>query len=480
MTEVDVERDEIAESTTRWAGWWADHDRTAFAIVCSLAVLPTVVWGVIGASYLSDDYWMALWLDEYGVRAGMEKIAFDRPGRPLAALYYLFTYQVLGEWAVGQVLVLVAVNLAMVDGLRRLGRHFLLPHHLYPTLILFAVLANHSTTRFWFVVGTYPLAVAMVAYAGSLVLRRQVVLGSLLMAGALLLYEGVAGFCIVVVALLLWKDRRHTSAWLMPGIATVLASVFMYLNSPKAAAQQNGTYPKPFEFGETLVPAQFGTGLIDVDALGRVSVALIVVVVVSAIVMRWFPSFGSPSSFDALVLAGAVVCVVCAGPMLVGGSLFATSGINDRNNLLPSIGASLVLAGPLVTLGRRRPRSSVALLAVAAIASTALSFSDLKTYRQSVLDGRRVEIGIVAALPDPSEYHGMSVLLSPQPPSIDGVAAFIESYDIQGAMRLHHGGEWSFLVVHAAEACRLGLPLHVLNWKQASIEPATSASICRS
>ena len=75
---------------------------------------------------------------------------------------------------------------------------------------VYAVLPNRGSTRLWFAVATYPLAIVLLLLGVLLLLRGRPVLAAVLLAAATLTYEGVFGLALLAVAT--WSPGRSRQA----------------------------------------------------------------------------------------------------------------------------------------------------------------------------------------------------------------------------------------------------------------------------
>lgn len=440
--------------------------------VAVIAALPSLVWAVAGASFLSDDW--AVWgvLDRRGVLDGMWQLGFEQPARPLSAPYYAFVYLVLGDLPVLQGALIAAINAGLVVALWRLGRH-LVPHRLLlPAVVGFALLPNHASTRLWFVVGTYPLALLLAALGLRHLVSGRAATAVPWLVASCVLYEGTVAFTVAVIvawALPAVPERWRPAA--AAAVPTVVVAALLFLLSPKRGSDG----PSPFSNVSSLVPAQLGNGLwsdpLVAQVLGRGLLAL----VVFALATPMLPSFRTDNLELRWIRIGAGITLISAAPFVYAGAPFATLGVFDRNNLVPSVGTAIVLAGAWTLARERWPRLGATLALVVAAVFFAFSLVDVGNWRDAAADGERVLGSVARALEGVELDRDQLIVVVPEQPGLHrAVADFIYDGDLREALRYRTGERWERLVLVENGPCTSpglrGGTVTILDWQRSAIE----------
>lgn len=426
----------------------AVSERAAVGVIAAVAALPTLYWGLTDAAFISDDHWISYWFDELGIWRSLDRIAFNSPGRPLAGPYYLFVYEVIGSGPLVQSLLLAALNAALVVSLWRLGRRAIPTSLLLCALAAFAVLPNRGATRLWFVVGTYPLAMAMAVTSVVLLVRGRALLAGGLLAAAILLYEGVAGLGLALVLLVVLADRARWRAGAIVAGAGAAAAGAAYINSPR---RPGASGVGPFGSADTLGAGLMGEGLTGEEMVGPV-LAVALLAVLGWSVLTLFEPLKRRGIALHHVRLGGLLLFAGAGPALVGGAPFAVAGLNERNNLVPSVGLALAIGALLWALIDRLGCIGVVLASALLLLLFVRTMDDTVEYAAALDDGARLTATLDRTFAEgpPSE----PVLLVPALDRIPGVAAFVQNIDVRGAMHLRVGGDWSSL--HLVETVTCG------------------------
>lgn len=444
--------------------------------VALIAALPTLAWGLFGGGFLTDDWSVWLVFDQLGVGGGLRRLAFEQPARPLAAPYYGLLYLVIGDVPVLQALILAMINAGVVVAAWAAGRRLLPPSVLWPGLVVLALAPNHAATRFWFVVGTYPLALICIFVGLVLLDRRRPISAAAVFVAATVLYEGVVALGVALVAV--WtiphlRDRSPSAAIVVLPTAAVAGISFAL--SPK----RGGGGPGPLDNAESFLPGQVGVGLWGSPGIAYAA-GLVVLIGLSAALVSFLPSFRGLLPHASLVLVGAALMVAAATPFLASGSIFGTTGVFDRNNLVPSVGVALVLGALWAAVhATSRP---LAWIVGAAVASVFIvqQVDDLLNWRRAVRHGDSLVADIAAADLDSSR----PLLVVPsQPGEGTGVADFIYDGDLQGALRYELGGDWSDVrLIENFQCSALDLrngDVVVFDWVQADVRLVPATEVAR-
>ena len=445
-----------------------------------LAAIPSIAWGLAGADYLTDDFWVAHELVANGLVEGAMNLSFEAPARPAVGPYYVLAYQVIGDRLVLHAVLMGALN-ALVALLvwHALGQVVGSRTALLAALA-FAVVPNRGATRLWFVLGPNLVSVACLAGGAFLLLRRERVWpASGLFVVGILAHEGVAGVAALVIGWWWLQDRRARFRPAGVALAPVAAiTAVALLVSPK----RDGSSPGPLSNLDTLGAGQLGAGFWGSDLVGAVGMVVLVAAVTWCIATAVFPSFRRPSTVRREVLMGCALLAAGAAPFALGGAPFAVRGIFDRNNLVPDVGSCLILAALLAAAVRlsRPAGTAVAALVIAVLAAG--NVQDVRDYRDAAREGDALVEAVLADV-DPSIG---SVFVVPPLRGDTGVAQFILDSDLNAALQLRHGSEWASVRM-PSRAPRCGdllaaaadQPVFLYNRVDRTLIPLSDGDACR-
>lgn len=432
----------MVEATT-----WEPSERAVDVGVAALAMGPSALWAANGASYLSDDFAVALELHQRGIVDGLAHLAFNQTGRPLAGIYYVLIYDVVGRQMVLQALVLGALNALVALVLIRALRVIVQPWTAAIAGLVFAVIPNRSATRLWFVTGPNLLALLAVLLAVLALTRTRPAVwsaGSLLVAG-IWMHEGVGGLALLVILWWGWQDRparMARAASLAAAVCVALGVVFAL--SPKRADDGPAAFDNLATATQGVLGAGvWGTGLATVGAL-----VILVAVVIGAV--NLIPSFRRSRLLDPLAVGGVLVLGGLA-PFVAGGAPFATRGVFDRNNLVADVGVCVVLGTLLSLLLARHRVIGTAAVLVLVLAMGSATVNDVDDYRAATARGRELRIELVRALDDEPGV----VLVVPRMDEGVGVEQYILNGDLTADLVLRMGPSWSRVSMpYSVERCR--------------------------
>lgn len=447
-------------------------ERRAVVLLSLVAAVPSLAAGLLGGGFLTDDWGMWLVLDGKGVVDGMWHVAFEQPARPLTAPYYALVYLGIGDSPVVQSVIIGAINALVVVAAWACGRRFLPSTVLLPVLAFVALAPNHAMTRMWFQVGPYALALAIALFAVRELDRRHPIAAGALLVAATLMYEGVVVLALSLAAI--WAAREWTTLarWrtaVLVALPAVVAAAGSYLLSPK----RRGSGPVPFDNASSFFAGQLGTGLWDIPLVAQVVGGLLLASLLAAAVVQ-LPSWRRPDRELRLALVGAALAVVSAAPYFVSGSTFATTGVFDRNNLVPGIGVAVTL-GALWSFLWSRSRPAASTLGVAVVVwFAAMQVQDVVNFADAVERGDRIVERLAAA---PGVDDSGTILVVPaQESNGTGLADFIYDGDLTGAMRYRHGGDWSRIhLVENGDCSRFAesqdeVTIQVFDWRSGDVE----------
>jgi hypothetical protein len=406
-------------------------------VIAVLAAIPSIAWGLAGADYLSDDFWVAHELVANGVLEGAMNLSFEAPARPAVGPYYVLAYQVLGDRPVLHAVLMGSLNALVALLVWRALREVVTSRTALLAALAFAVVPNRGATRLWFVLGPNLVSLACLAGGAFLLLRRgRVGTAVALFVVGILAHEGIAAVAALVIGWWWLQDRRARLRPAAVALAPVAAiTTVALLVSPK----RGGSSPGPLANLDTLGAGQLGAGFWGSDLLGAIAMVVLVAAATWSIATTVLPSFRGPSTVRREVLIGCALLAAGAAPFALGGAPFAVRGIFDRNNLVPDLGSCLVLAALLAaTVRLSRPLGTVVATLVIVVLAAG-NVQDVRDYRDAAREGDAL-VEIVLADVDPSVGR---IVVVPPLPGDTGVAQFILDSDLNAALQLRHGPEWA-------------------------------------
>jgi predicted Rdx family selenoprotein len=146
-----------------------------------------------------------------------------------------------------------------------------------------------------------------------------------------------------------------------------------------------------------------------------------------------------------------VVTFVAAAPLAYVSLIFGSGGINDRNNLVPSVGIAFIVAAALHQIWNRNRGfgNALAILVVALFA--VLNVADTNDYVEAVRAG---EIVTQRVLEDIAPNAGL-VLVGPPLDGGRGMEQFILQEDLRASLLLRYGSQWRQVWMYKdAASCR--------------------------
>lgn len=403
------------------------------AALAAFRVLLAVPYAVFGPGLFMDDWWVLRNIRFDGVLAGAGRgQALARPG---AWLLFNLEFGLAGEHPLvlyGIVtLAGVAVTVALFFALRRLTGTGVAA----AVAAVYALLPNHSTLDHWAsAIGiTVGLAVTLTAVA---VLARAYDEGRPLWPAVVLFVAGavcceavlaLAGPALVAVPWLLRKRVRWaptiTSGALLAGVAG-----WMLFHTQKALP--NGDRFADFAL---LWPGHFGRGIAVTDTIGK-PLLVVTSIVITVIVARLaLPTMRSATGRgEWIVVAGLAVVLIGALPF----AKFPISviGVNDRANVVSSIGSAMVWAGVALVLKRWPAVLGIVALAWLVVVVPARWQKD----RDWALVGREAATAVSdvsRAFPTPAG----PIVVGPEPFNRRGIVALVAEWDTSAAVQLRLG-----------------------------------------
>jgi hypothetical protein len=313
------------------------------------------------------------------------------------------------------------------------------------TALLWAVMPNRGSSRFWFSMGPGMVALCLFLVGVLILLRERPFAATALFATSTLTYEACVG--LAFAALVFWAfDRRRRDATrsalvCVTALSAAAALVFVLSPKEKGAGQL-------FANWEYAVPAQFLVALWHNLTVTRLTGALLLAGVLSSIVRIALPSFRRWRRHTDVVVPAAIAVVVLAdAPFLVAGFPFATDGIFDRGNIVAGIGVALLFAALLVRAMPNDTRALAVVTAAPLLCLAAQNATDLRDYRRAVVDQHNVLARLDADVPQPPPR----LVVGPTMPNRGGVAGFVYPGDLAAAMSVRRGFDSTLATIAASD-----------------------------
>jgi len=425
-------------------------ERSQRWLVGALAGLPSFVWTVHGAGFLSDDWPVLSTVRNEGFLRSLWVFSFSAPARPGAGLYYSTAAALFGVHPALYGILLTALNVVVALELAALAGR-LLPRRLAILTVLFwVVLPNRGSTRLWLVLAPDMLALALLLGAGLCLTRDRVLRATALLVVATLCYEAVLPLGLAMIAV--WgalEYRRHLRPALAAGAPVLVAGGYIFVQSPKRVGER-----APFANWRTLLPAQIGRGTFGPAPIAIVGGGLILVLTAVALVRVTLPSFRAGRRPRHLYLVlGYLVILLGAASFLFAGFPFATDGVFDRGNLVADLGTALVFGGvaegALELAGKSRLGRDLAVVSIATVALylTALNAADVRAYTGAVADGDALLAALDADVP---RIPADGLRVEPDLRDRGGVAMFIAPGDLKSAEEVRRGRPVAQIVIESS------------------------------
>jgi hypothetical protein len=413
----------------------ASGNRSDWAVATALvglAAARAVPYLVRGPKLFLDDWWAlrnARFSGAFGA-AGHEQLI----ARPGAWLVFNIEFGLIGRHPVALYLVQTALNAGVVVALFIVARRFLGPWTAAGVSATWALLPNHSAMDHW--ASTMQIVVALLFLTvGVGLVARATDRGTGMWPAILcflvggLCYEAVlpaAGLALLAVPLLC-RGHVRWDAVLRGGVAIGLAGAWALAHSWR---------PVPGRYADVSLvwTDHFGAGVSPSITSGRLLATIAIVAVAAALGRLLLPSVrqlaGPP---ERLVIAGLIVIVIGVLPFVK--FPIAVIGINDRANVVSSVGAAMVWTGLLAMLVRWRRMIGIAgILTLMSFAVSARWERDRSYWRA----GRDAEV-IVDALTRRFPAPAGEVLIGPAALNRSGVVGLVSDWDTSAAWQLETG-----------------------------------------
>ncbi len=299
---------------------------------------------------------------------------------------------------------------------------------------IYAVLPNRGSTRLWFAVATYPLAVVLLLLGVLLLLRGRPVLAALLLAAATLTYEGVFGLALLAVAA--WTVTDLARRWRVGAAvgATVVASAaYLFAVSPK---RSGGTHVGGLD---RLMSSQFGTGIFESGQVARLAPAAIVIGLTLMVVLR----YPGRDRYRQVVLAGTVLLLAGWLPFFLTNWPIATDGFFDRANGVVGLGTAVLLGALLSWIVDLSPAPvGLALAGGSVVFLLLMNVPDVQAFRHAADQGQALLDQVTKDIPTGSG----PIVIVPTPAADRGVMEFPAGSNLSDALWFRRGDRVEFWI----------------------------------
>ncbi len=380
---------------------WRDVSRRAVAVLAGLVVLRSLVYAVMGARLILDDYSILLAMRVNGIGEGAPTLQW---GRPMAWVADTVIYGAVGTHPLVLLAVITVLNLVAVVLLYLVMARFVRSRTAFFVAAVWVLAANHNTITVWTATAPTVLAVALLL-GGILLLSNGRWVGAALCLGLSVLSYELTFPLAFVAALVLpsarplgWRQRLAMAG------AVALATGWVALdplNSP-------GYHPPALAL---IWRAHFSDGLLGTAAgptrlvhyLG--DLALVGAV---ACLVAWLAGDRDRDAGPGLALTGILVMALGSVGFVTLGLGQEGLGMQDRLLAASSVGAAMVLVGVLQLVSRHVKAAAMVAAVVLCAVLMAGQFVSLRSWARAGDDA--VAVGdFVAAIADPSDDNPVDV-----------------------------------------------------------------------
>jgi hypothetical protein len=254
----------------------------------------------------------------------------------------------------------------------------------------------------------------------------------------------------------------------------------MVMASPKRTALQSQGVTIDMH---NVVNGLLGEGLWGSLRLGQI-MALVGLAGLAAGLAVSLPSFlVVRGTFAHAVRTGAILVVAASMPLVVAGVTFATGGVFDRNNAVPTVGIAVLIAAVVGRVFEHRPGLGQLALLVVTTWFAVASLADVGDYERAVARGESL-VELVGAEVDPTVGY---VLVVPSLNTGAGVEAFMYPGELAVALAWEHDDDvWRSVYLpwserdcaELAEGLRERGPVYVFDRMEVSLRPHVNSDGC--
>jgi hypothetical protein len=406
--------------------------RWSWALLVGVAVASGALYAVRGVGFVLDDWWTLRGAHAQGMFGAAD--SDQLVARPGAWLVNALVFGGIGR----RPLAVLAVQSALMGGVAL--TMFALFRRLFDwrwalvVTLIWQLTPNHTSLEVWASAVNITLGL-LGLLAGALVLTRsprsplRIAAACALLVASVLCYEATAPAALLVVVGVPWiVDRRPDLRATLAGagcLALTGSWIVVHWHPAKPVARAPVDLSPAFG-------AHFGWGL--VPGVTAQVLALVVVAGLALAVARLsLPSFSSAAGLgERLVVAGVVVVIVGVLPFAF--YLYAPLGFGDRATVVSGVGGAMVIGGIIEMVHRWRAPLAWGLLAMLAIGMTVVRVERVEVWSAAGRDAEAILAGVQVAIANPPP--GTEIVFGPAPIQQDGVAAFLDSSNIESAVQL--------------------------------------------
>lgn len=402
-------------------------------MLAAVPIVIGVVFLVIGAGYVLDDWWLRANARFDGAWSVGGRHAGQRPGAvPLWGL-------VLGVWAgrpVPAILFLSAAGSVFAVCLALLLRRVLPEPVAIAVAFAWAFLPTHTSLEMW--VTCVNLAWSQAAAALGLLVgwrrgRRwwHLAFAAGCFAFAVLAYEANIVVAALAVLVLPWAQARRPDWPLLAttGTASALALAWVATHWFEGKQVAEGTAPV-----HDVLVANTAWPFVSPGATAKLLGVLALGALAFAGGRLALPSFRASAGWPEWMMVTGTA-VMLAGTLPFVRYVYEPLGAGDRMNGLSSVGGALFLVGAACVLGRAFPPAAVLVAAMGLAAAGFTRAERMELWHLAGSDAEAIVRAAVAAVPDPDG----TLVFGPQPIVRSRIVPFLEGTSISSALQLAYG-----------------------------------------
>ncbi|MBV8161780.1 MAG: hypothetical protein JO265_12720 [Acidimicrobiia bacterium] len=407
-------------------------DRTTIVGLALLVIVLALPYAVRGPKLFLDDWWVLRNRQFSGtLGAAGHQQAVARPG---AWLVFTLAFGVFGRHPLPLYVLQTLLNAAVAALLYLVLHRFLSRELAAAVVVVRAVLPNHSAMDHWASTLTIVVALLLLLVGGVLLIRacdrqqRPWAAVALFVASGLC-YEAtlpMEGALLIAVPLLTTR-RLRWDALVVGGAAVGATGLWALTHAWRGI---------PSGYGDVTVEytVQFGRGIAFSDATGKLLAGVAAAGVAVVLWRLLAPSFrGRVVLGDGLVLAGLLTIALGTLPFVK--FPITVLGINDRADVITSIGGAMVWVGLgdlLWRATRRRPAVVVGAALAFLCCVVPARFQRDQSYWRAGEDAEQLLAALRRTFPHPSG----PIVVGPAARNRNGVVGLVADWDTSAALQL--------------------------------------------
>jgi hypothetical protein len=369
---------------------------------------------------------------------------FDRLGRPVGWLINCLQFGVIGPHPLVLYLFQSAVGVAVVVTLFLVARRFLPEFVAVGVAAMWALLPNHSSIDHWasqagvlvglllFLVGVHRLVVACDR-------GRSGWPAVVWLAASCACYEATIPMAMIAVVVVPLVIERRVRARLAVGGVASLGALTGWTLTHSWRVGYHVPVPKGWADVSLVVLSNFGAGIAPSVALGSV-VFVVSAVAIALALVRFSRLRGQWTAIDWMVPAGLAIIVVGTIPFVK--FPISVYGMNDRANVVSSVGAATVWVGLLALMVRYRLAVAASAVALALLVVPSLWQRD-RNYWRAGTDAEQTVRAVEARFAHPRS----DVVVGPTIPNRGGVVGADVTWAVSAALEVSTGDRSAGAVV---------------------------------